>query len=71
MAGMACLSPILHFQLALHIFSEFVEYAVHKDASQFKVLPENSGLPWSVYVGSAGMPGKTAYFAWKVDPLLP
>jgi hypothetical protein len=29
------------------------------------VLPEDSGLPWSVYVGAAGMPGQTAYYAWK------
>jgi NADPH-dependent curcumin reductase CurA len=46
---------------------DFAEYAVYNDASQFRVLPEDTGLPWSVYVGVAGLPGKTAYFAWKAS----
>jgi NADPH-dependent curcumin reductase CurA len=42
-----------------------VEYFIGKNAAQFRVLPEDSGLPWSVFVGAAGMPGQTAYYAWK------
>lgn len=30
-----------------------------------RVLPEGTGIPWSVYVGVAGMPGQTAYYGWK------
>jgi NADPH-dependent curcumin reductase CurA len=40
---------------------------VANDEKQYRLLPENAGLPWSVYVGAAGMPGKTAYMAWKVS----
>jgi NADPH-dependent curcumin reductase CurA len=44
---------------------EFAEYAVVKNSSQLKVLPEDSGLQWSTFGGAAGMPGQTAYTAWK------
>ncbi|KAG6892142.1 hypothetical protein C0995_005198, partial [Termitomyces sp. Mi166 len=43
------------------------EYNVFKDLESegLMVIENEEGLPWSVYVGAAGMPGKTAYFAWK------
>ena len=30
-----------------------------------RVLNNTHNIPWSVYVGTAGMPGMTAYSAWK------
>jgi NADPH-dependent curcumin reductase CurA len=47
----------------------FVEYSIQSDPSKFRVLPE-LGIPWSVYVGAAGMPGETALYAWKVTTTL-
>ncbi|KAJ6535233.1 alcohol dehydrogenase [Mycena vulgaris] len=41
------------------------EYFVLPDMTGFIFLEKNPKLPWSVYVGAAGMPGKTAYFGWK------
>ena len=31
----------------------------------FRVLENKENLPWSAYVGILGMPGQTAYYAWK------
>lgn len=36
------------------------------EVDSFKILDNKYGLPWSVFVGAAGMPGKTAYYAWKL-----
>jgi hypothetical protein len=49
----------------------FNEYFVKTDldSNLLRVLPEDTGLPWSAWVGSAGMPGQTAYFSWKVGDL--
>jgi NADPH-dependent curcumin reductase CurA len=45
------------------------EYSIIPDApfpgSQLIALENKEGLPWSVFVGVAGMPGKTAYYGWK------
>ncbi|KAJ9115908.1 hypothetical protein QFC22_005051 [Naganishia vaughanmartiniae] len=30
-----------------------------------RVIKNEEGLPWSAYIGAAGMPGKTAFMAWK------
>lgn len=30
-----------------------------------KILKNEDNLSWSTYIGAAGMPGKTAYMAWK------
>lgn len=30
-----------------------------------KILENEENLSWSTYIGAAGMPGKTAYMAWK------
>ncbi|KAF8986578.1 hypothetical protein BDQ17DRAFT_1335544 [Cyathus striatus] len=32
---------------------------------ELRILNNKHNLPWSVYVGAAGMPGKSAYMAWK------
>ncbi|KAK1230319.1 hypothetical protein PQX77_006592 [Marasmius sp. AFHP31] len=29
------------------------------------IIDNPHNIPWSVFVGAAGMPGKTAYYAWK------
>ncbi|KAF8904154.1 hypothetical protein CPB85DRAFT_1538295 [Mucidula mucida] len=45
---------------------KFQEYFVINDFSKVQVLTKTEpSLPWSVYVGAAGMPGRTAYFAYK------
>ncbi|KAJ7265809.1 hypothetical protein C8J57DRAFT_1470151 [Mycena rebaudengoi] len=41
------------------------EYFVLADMSGFIFLEKNPALPWTVFVGAAGMPGKTAYAGWK------
>ncbi|KAF8996520.1 alcohol dehydrogenase [Cyathus striatus] len=48
-------------------FLPFVNYAVLNPAvvPELRVLDNKYNLPWSVFVGAAGMPGKTAYMAWK------
>jgi len=50
-----------------HIYGmlPFQEYFVGQDAKEFKLLKNEEGLPWSTYVGVCGMPGQTAYYAWK------
>lgn len=62
-------------------WTAFQEYVIKEDAKAFKVLKNEEKLPWSVYVGTCGMPGKfrslimflteraapgkTAYMGWK------
>ncbi|KAJ7116216.1 hypothetical protein C8R43DRAFT_960888 [Mycena crocata] len=43
------------------------EYSVlsAKDSKEFVFPEKDPKLPWSVYVGAAGNPGKTAYMGWK------
>jgi NADPH-dependent curcumin reductase CurA len=43
----------------------FVEYAVVEDTSDFRVIENEEKLPLTLYVGLAGMPGKTAWMGWK------
>ncbi|KZP17720.1 NAD-P-binding protein [Athelia psychrophila] len=43
----------------------FQEYIVTSQVENYRKIENKEGLPWSVYVGAAGMPGKTAWFAWK------
>jgi NADPH-dependent curcumin reductase CurA len=42
-----------------------VHYQVLKDLSTVRLVQNPYNLPWSNYVGVLGMPGQTAYFAWK------
>ncbi|KAJ3556936.1 hypothetical protein NM688_g1753 [Phlebia brevispora] len=50
-----------------HVYgiTPFQEYFVISDTSRFKVLKNEHKLPWSAYIGVAGMPGETAYYGWK------
>jgi len=41
------------------------EYFVVAEKTGFVFLEKHPDLPWSVYLGSAGMPGKTAFAGWK------
>ncbi|KAF8074121.1 hypothetical protein FPV67DRAFT_1778639 [Lyophyllum atratum] len=41
------------------------EYSIHRSIEQFRLLVNAENLPWSAYLGAAGMPGKTAYMGWK------
>ncbi|CCM00867.1 uncharacterized protein FIBRA_02913 [Fibroporia radiculosa] len=43
----------------------FQQYFVAKDAKLFYKIQNEEKLPLSAYVGVCGMPGKTAYHAWK------
>ncbi|KAI0072843.1 NAD(P)-binding protein [Panus rudis PR-1116 ss-1] len=43
----------------------FQQYIVLPDLKGFRILENKEKLPWSAYVGIAGMPGQTAYYAWK------
>ncbi|KAH7925054.1 alcohol dehydrogenase [Leucogyrophana mollusca] len=50
-----------------HLYGIFLfqEYTIQSDAKWLEVVENKEKLPWSVYVGAAGMPGQTAYSAWK------
>ncbi|KAF9464082.1 hypothetical protein BDZ94DRAFT_1257519 [Collybia nuda] len=42
------------------------EYCIREKLDDFlRFIKKEPGLPWSVYLGAAGMPGMTAYMAWK------
>jgi len=43
----------------------FEEYSIHTQVKGFSKIENKYNLPWSVFVGAAGMPGQTAYCAWK------
>ncbi|KAK7458784.1 hypothetical protein VKT23_009789 [Stygiomarasmius scandens] len=44
---------------------EYAEYSIQTYLDYLEKIVPEPGLPLSVYVGALGMPGKTAYFAWK------
>ncbi|GAW02123.1 NAD P-binding protein [Lentinula edodes] len=56
------------FKAGDHVYGmlDFAEYFIPKDITKLKVIvrPEPT-LPYSVYVGAAGMPGQTSYYGWK------
>ncbi|KAJ7093537.1 alcohol dehydrogenase [Mycena epipterygia] len=41
------------------------EYSILPNATGLTFLEKDPKLPWTVYVGAAGMPGQTAYMGWK------
>ncbi|KAH7913966.1 alcohol dehydrogenase [Hygrophoropsis aurantiaca] len=49
----------------LYGYFPFEEYSVQQDAKSYQIIENKENLPWSVYVGAAGMPGQTAFAAWK------
>ena len=42
------------------LWVEFQQYDVITDLTSFLVLENKEGLPWSAYVGVAGMPGRSS-----------
>ncbi|KAF9479962.1 NAD(P)-binding protein [Pholiota conissans] len=42
-----------------------VNYSIRKDLSYLTVFQNPDKLPWSTFLGVLGMPGKTAFMAWK------
>ncbi|KAF8506256.1 NAD-P-binding protein [Gautieria morchelliformis] len=51
-----------------HVYGmlEYQAYIVRTNVSGLTVLENKEGLPWSTYLGMAGMPGQTAYVGWKL-----
>ncbi|PPQ64126.1 hypothetical protein CVT24_008737 [Panaeolus cyanescens] len=50
----------------LHGFGfEHQEYFIRKNMDGLEIIENPYKLPWSVFVGVLGMPGKTAFYAWK------
>ncbi|KAJ6631871.1 alcohol dehydrogenase [Mycena sp. CBHHK59/15] len=41
------------------------EYSVIPSLDGFALIEKHPNLPWTAYVGAAGMPGMTAYMGWK------
>ncbi|KAH6871380.1 alcohol dehydrogenase [Coprinopsis sp. MPI-PUGE-AT-0042] len=46
-------------------FYQFQQYAVRANLDGMRIIDNPQKLPWSYYVGVCGMPGKTAYMAWR------
>ena len=58
--------------LLLTPFTEYQEYNIRDSlkgpvpgATLINKIENKENLPWSVYIGLGGMPGKTAYYGWK------
>uniref|UniRef100_UPI0031B8B3CB Ene-reductase 1 n=1 Tax=Cyclocybe aegerita TaxID=1973307 RepID=UPI0031B8B3CB len=49
----------------LYGFFEHTHYSIRKDLTGLQAIENAYNLPWSVFIGVIGMPGKTAYMAWK------
>ncbi|EJD37236.1 alcohol dehydrogenase [Auricularia subglabra TFB-10046 SS5] len=49
------------FKVGDHIYGimDWAEYQIFENVPELRILPPNSGIPWSVF------PGKTAYYAWQ------
>ncbi|XP_006458933.1 hypothetical protein AGABI2DRAFT_183773 [Agaricus bisporus var. bisporus H97] len=41
------------------------EYSIRSSLEGMVIIQDRHGLPWSVYLGAAGMPGFTAFVGWK------
>jgi len=72
--------PIVNFGVGVVIRSEFSgvkagdhiygilpfqHYFIKDNLDYLKILENPYNLPWSTFVGVLGMPGQTAYMAWK------
>jgi len=63
-------NPDIHVGQHLYGIFPFVEYWIADDVKKLRVIENKEKLPWSLYVGIAGMPGQTSWMAWKeyADP---
>ncbi|KAF7375770.1 NAD P-binding protein [Mycena sanguinolenta] len=41
------------------------EYSIFPNMQRLNFIEKNPKLPWTVFVGAAGMPGQTSYYGWK------
>ncbi|KAF8965858.1 hypothetical protein BDZ97DRAFT_2074402 [Flammula alnicola] len=50
-----------------HVYGilEHQHYSVKKDLTMLQIFENPNKLPWSTFVGVLGMPGQTAFMAWK------
>lgn len=62
-------SPSSAVPLGTHLYGshEFSEYQIFSAEAikSLKVLENEEGLPWTTWVGAAGMPGQTAWYGLK------
>ncbi|KDR74142.1 hypothetical protein GALMADRAFT_157912 [Galerina marginata CBS 339.88] len=49
----------------LYGFFEHKHYDIRKNLQGLEIIKNPNNLPWSVFIGVLGMPGMTAYMAWK------
>jgi NADPH-dependent curcumin reductase CurA len=57
--------PAFNVRDHVYGFFPFEEYSIHTQVEGFSKVENNHNLPWTVFVGAAGMPGQTAYCGWK------
>ncbi|KAF8811022.1 NAD(P)-binding protein [Phlegmacium glaucopus] len=43
----------------------FQNYTIQNNLNQLRIFENPRNLPWSTFIGVLGMPGQTAYMAWK------
>ncbi|KAG6378905.1 chaperonin 10-like protein [Boletus reticuloceps] len=58
-------NPALEAGDHLYGMLPFEEYSIQTKPEKFGKIKNEHNLPWRVFVGAAGMPGQTAYCAWK------
>lgn len=58
-------SPQLKTGDHVYGFLSHEQYSVHPSSSSLRKIEKSPELSWSTYLGAAGMPGLTAYSAWK------
>jgi len=56
------------FKQGDHIYGwfNFEKYSVYQDVSSFKLIQNPYNLPWSHFVSACGMPGRTAYYGYRL-----
>ncbi|KAJ7758601.1 alcohol dehydrogenase [Mycena metata] len=55
-------------EVGRHVYGHTIlhqEYIVVPELGALQLMERHPNLPWSVYLGAAGMPGQTAYMGWK------
>ncbi|KAJ7731628.1 hypothetical protein B0H16DRAFT_1427404 [Mycena metata] len=55
-------------EVGKHVYGHTIlhqEYTVVHGLGALQLMERHPNLPWSVYLGAAGMPGQTAYMGWK------
>ncbi|KAL0960207.1 hypothetical protein HGRIS_011840 [Hohenbuehelia grisea] len=65
--GLVLRSESSDIKVGDHVYGvfSFQQYIIKPNSNGVRVLQNQENLPWSNYIGAAGMPGQTAFFAWK------